>query len=72
MKFFPYVIQNTKKEREQGGRCGSRAAGPGGIAGRCSDFDKSVPIEPLVVAVGAAVSEMLSQRSLKMRALFIN
>lgn len=72
MKFFPYVTQSMKKEREQGGRCGSRAAGPEGIAGRCIDFDKSVPIEPLVAAVGAAVSEMLSQRILKMRALLVN
>lgn len=72
MKFFPYVIQSMKKESEQGGRCGSRAAGPEGIAGRCIDFDKSTSIEPLVLVVGAALSEMLSQRSLKMRALFIN
>ena len=61
-----------KKEREQGGHCGSRAAGPKGIAGRCIDFDKSIPIEPLVSAVGAAVSEMLSQGTFKMRALLVN
>lgn len=71
MKFFPYVIRSMKKEREHGGRCGSRAAGPEGIAGRCIDFDKSIPIEPLVSADGAAVSEMLSQQTLKMRALLI-
>lgn len=46
MKSFPYVMPSMKKESEQGGRCGSRAAGPEGIAGRCIDFDKSVPVGP--------------------------
>lgn len=46
MKSFHYVTQSMKKENEQGGRCGSRAAGPEGIAGRCIDFDKRVPVGP--------------------------
>lgn len=71
MKRLPYVTASMKNEREQGGRCGSRAAGPGGIAGRCIDFDQRVPVEPLVLAVGSAVSEMLSQKHWKMRAFFI-
>lgn len=45
----------------RGGRCGSRAAGPGGTAGRCIGFDQSLPIEA-GVGCGTGVSEMLSQK----------
>lgn len=72
MKFFPYVTRSMKKESERGGRCGSRAAGPEGTAGKCIDFGKNVPVEPLVLVVGTAVSEMLSQTTWKMSALLIN
>lgn len=53
MKFSPYAIQSTKKESEHGGRCGSRAAGPEGIAGRCIDLGVSIPPELLLEEVVA-------------------
>lgn len=45
MKCFPHVIQSMKKESERGGRCGSRAAGPEGIAGRWTDWGGGVPAQ---------------------------
>lgn len=58
-KLFPHATPSMKRESARGGRCGSRAAGPGGTAGRCISFDKSLPLEP-GVGCGTAVSEMLS------------
>lgn len=69
MKLSPYATPSTKRGSERGGRCGSRAAGPGGIAGRCMGPDESFPSEPLGWAVAAAVSDTLSHRALRMRAL---
>lgn len=56
MKCFPHAIPSMKKESERGGRCGSRAAGPEGTAGRCTDGARGVPAQLIMMAVGTAVT----------------
>lgn len=58
-KLSPCATPSTKNGSACGGHCGSRAAGPGGAAGRCISFDKSLPIVP-GVGCGTGLSEMLS------------
>lgn len=41
-KPFPCATPSTRSGSAPGGRCGSRAAGPGGTAGRCIGFDQSL------------------------------